>query len=200
MKNHTNASLTCSTREAAEALGISVRTAQLWVEDGRLQAWKTPGGHRRILRTSVDQLIGQQQEAAFSSKSGITIHILDSDQVHREALRARLLDSFPGTLITLSGNAFEGLLKMGEHTPDVLITDLDVIGIDNFRMFNTVDRSPLLHSMLVIVRSTDQAALLAAAKRLPPDFSLLAKQESPDELLRLLRAYVQGRQNNRRSA
>lgn len=200
MKNHTNASLTCSTREAAEALGISVRTAQLWVEDGRLQAWKTPGGHRRILRTSVDQLVDQQQDAAHCSKPGITIHILDSDLLQREALRSSLLEHFPGTLITLSANAFEGLLKMGEQTPDVLITDLDVVGIDNFRMLNTVDRSPLLHSMLVIVRSTDQAALLAAAKRLPAEFSLLAKQDRMEELLRLLRAYIQGRQTNRRNS
>ena len=44
----------CTTREAAEALGICVRTAQLWVEQGRLRAWKTPGGHRRILRESVN--------------------------------------------------------------------------------------------------------------------------------------------------
>ncbi|WP_434089560.1 MerR family transcriptional regulator [Neopusillimonas aromaticivorans] len=37
-----------STREAADRLGVSVRTVQLWVESGVLDAWKTPGGHRRI--------------------------------------------------------------------------------------------------------------------------------------------------------
>gem|GEM_PF-6334869 len=29
----------CTTREAAQLLGISLRTAQLWVENGQLDAW-----------------------------------------------------------------------------------------------------------------------------------------------------------------
>ena len=32
----------CTTREAADLLGVSVGTTQLWVENGLLAAWKTP--------------------------------------------------------------------------------------------------------------------------------------------------------------
>ena len=46
----------CTTREAAKILGTSLRTIQLWVESGILQAWKTPGGHRRVTRESMQQL------------------------------------------------------------------------------------------------------------------------------------------------
>ncbi|TXI19169.1 MAG: DNA-binding protein, partial [Roseateles sp.] len=53
---------TCSTTEAAQRLGMAVRSVQLMVDRGELQAWKTPGGHRRILRASVD--------AWLSSRSG----------------------------------------------------------------------------------------------------------------------------------
>ena len=45
---------TCSTTEAARRLGMAVRSVQLMVDRGELQAWKTPGGHRRILRSSLD--------------------------------------------------------------------------------------------------------------------------------------------------
>jgi excisionase family DNA binding protein len=45
----------CSTLEAARRLGLAVRSVQMMVDRGELQAWKTPGGHRRILRASVDQ-------------------------------------------------------------------------------------------------------------------------------------------------
>lgn|GEM_PF-2781926 len=48
---------TCTTRQAAEALGVALRTAQLWTESGRLRAWKTEGGHRRILVSSVMELL-----------------------------------------------------------------------------------------------------------------------------------------------
>ena len=46
-----------STREAADLLGVSLRTVQLWTEAGVLKAWKTAGGHRRINRDSVMQLL-----------------------------------------------------------------------------------------------------------------------------------------------
>lgn len=47
----------CTTREAAKMLGMSVRTAQIWVENGTLLAWKTGGGHRRISIESVQRVI-----------------------------------------------------------------------------------------------------------------------------------------------
>ncbi|HRD94950.1 MAG TPA: helix-turn-helix domain-containing protein, partial [Rubrivivax sp.] len=36
-------------------LGMAVRSVQLMVDRGELEAWKTPGGHRRISRSSVDR-------------------------------------------------------------------------------------------------------------------------------------------------
>lgn len=47
----------CTTRRAAELLGVSLRTAQLWSESGVLEAWKTEGGHRRISLESVKRLL-----------------------------------------------------------------------------------------------------------------------------------------------
>lgn len=46
---------TYTTREVARMLGMAVRSVQLMVDRGELQAWKTPGGHRRIDRGSVER-------------------------------------------------------------------------------------------------------------------------------------------------
>ena len=53
----------CTTREAADLLGVSIRTAQLWSENGLLAAWKTAGGHRRITRDSIEHLLGRPDNA-----------------------------------------------------------------------------------------------------------------------------------------
>ena len=42
-----------STRKAAEKLGLSLGTVQKMVETGALSAWKTAGGHRRVIASSV---------------------------------------------------------------------------------------------------------------------------------------------------
>jgi excisionase family DNA binding protein len=46
---------TYTTREVALMLGMAVRSVQLMVDRGDLDAWKTPGGHRRISRQSVER-------------------------------------------------------------------------------------------------------------------------------------------------
>jgi excisionase family DNA binding protein len=51
-----------TTREAAEALGVAVRTVQLWVEAGVLTAWKTAGGHRRIPRAALEELLVERNK------------------------------------------------------------------------------------------------------------------------------------------
>lgn len=51
----------CSTSEVALQLGMAVRSVQLMVDRGELEAWKTPGGHRRILRGSVDRWLAQRR-------------------------------------------------------------------------------------------------------------------------------------------
>lgn len=43
----------CTTRKAAEILGVSLRTIQVWVDRGVLDAWRTAGGHRRVSLESV---------------------------------------------------------------------------------------------------------------------------------------------------
>lgn len=53
----------CSTLEVARQLGMAVRSVQLMVDRGELEAWKTPGGHRRILRVSVDRWLAQRRGA-----------------------------------------------------------------------------------------------------------------------------------------
>lgn len=57
----------CTTRQAAERLGVSHRTVQMWVENGALQAWKTAGGHRRITLDSVERLLDERRAALAGS-------------------------------------------------------------------------------------------------------------------------------------
>ncbi|MET0983143.1 MAG: GAF domain-containing protein [Telluria sp.] len=49
-----------TTRKAARLLGIAVSTAQQWIENGVLRAWKTPGGHRRVRLSDVSALLRER--------------------------------------------------------------------------------------------------------------------------------------------
>ncbi|QYF95231.1 GAF domain-containing protein [Massilia sp. PAMC28688] len=45
-----------TTRQAAHYLGVSVSTAQLWMESGAIASWKTPGGHRRCRLSEIERV------------------------------------------------------------------------------------------------------------------------------------------------
>jgi len=68
-----------STIEAAKLLGVSVRTVQLWVENGSLEAWKTAGGHRRIVAKSVDDYIRANQTSAPDSSNKMRVLVVEDN-------------------------------------------------------------------------------------------------------------------------
>jgi excisionase family DNA binding protein len=61
-----------STIEVAKMLGMAVRSVQLMVDRGDLEAWKTPGGHRRISRASVERWIEARRRPLSGASAGTT--------------------------------------------------------------------------------------------------------------------------------
>jgi excisionase family DNA binding protein len=46
-----------TTSEAARLLGVATSTVQLWMENGAIRSWKTPGGHRRTRLGDIASLL-----------------------------------------------------------------------------------------------------------------------------------------------
>lgn len=200
MKTNTATPPTCSTSEAARVLGISVRAAQLWVENGLLQAWKTPGGHRRILCSSLERVVEQQNQAGDQGQATLSILIIEANADERENLKEALLAHFPASQINVSASAFDSLLRIGQQTPDILIADLGVVGLDASPTAEfTIGNAPL-SGTLIIALAPEPSKLPAVRQRLPPEFTVLSKPVAIAELHSLIRAFIQGRLTSRRLA
>lgn len=132
-----------TTRQAGEALGVAVRTVQLWVESGVLPAWRTAGGHRRIARSAVERLmaerarvIAQPAQAAVPAALHLLLVEDDPDLLRLFTLVVEGWD-FPVQLSTAT-NGFEGLLRIGQLRPDMVVTDLNMPGMDGFQMLRSL--------------------------------------------------------------
>lgn len=146
-----------STREAANLLGISLRTAQLWVESGVLLAWKTSGGHRRILRKSVDALLAERVRqsggsisSTASSKAGLKVVVVEDDQDLLRLIELTLSDLPQNIDVRSAKDGFAGLVLIGQFLPDLVIADLNMPGMDGFRMINSLVGSEFAPAKIIV--------------------------------------------------
>lgn len=174
----------CTTTEAATQLGVSVGTVQLWVESGLLQAWKTAGGHRRVLRDSVEGLLHKrpahpsQTAQTLEPVSGprrLRIMVVEDDPSLLRLYETKIAQWPMPTAVTLIDNAISALLEMGRGGPDLLISDLHMPGMDGFAMLRILHKSPeLAHTAIVVVSGLD-AQEINARGGVPQGVEVLAK-------------------------
>ena len=168
----------CTTREAAKRLGVSLRTAQLWSESGVLQAWKTEGGHRRISLASVE--LARERSRARGAKEPpamgqLKVLVVEDDNVLLKLYRMRLTSwGMPIAVLTAS-NGYEALVLTGRESPDLMITDLGMEGIDGFQMVRTLMNSPFKDGMEIVVVSGLEQSVIDARGGLPAGVAVYAK-------------------------
>jgi excisionase family DNA binding protein len=189
-------------------LGVSVGTVQLWSESGLLQAWKTAGGHRRVIRESVERLLHKApatavREAAVE-RSGKAMQsvgrrlqvLVVEDDVNLLRLYETRIASWPmAPQVTVAHNAFAALLIMGRTCSDLLITDLRMPGIDGFVMLNALQNAPESSSARIVVVTGMDRSEVEARGGLPPDIEILAKPVPFDRLQQIAAEVVSGWQS-----
>jgi excisionase family DNA binding protein len=171
----------CTTREAAEMLGVSLRTAQLWVESGLLDAWKTDGGHRRIHRESVQRLL--QGEPKPSPANAVQAHqserlkilVVEDDSVLLKLYKTVIGNwNLPLDVIT-AGNGVDGLIRIGRDAPDLMITDLAMPGLDGIQLIHNLVATSYREGMEIIVVSGLDPADIDARGGLPKGIAVFPK-------------------------
>lgn len=186
---------TLSTREAATILGVSMQTVQRWVDLGQLQAWKTLGGHRRIERSSVDQLLLARPshparapvQPAASGEANVKVIVVDDDPSDLRLLANVCRHALPGAVIEPFSDGFDALLAIGQSTPDVLVTDVMMPNLNAFEMLARLMRSPELCPPLVVATSSYTREELAAFGQLPESVRFVQKASVAVALTELLR-------------
>jgi len=191
--------LTCTTREAAEALGISVRTTQLWVESGQLRAWKTPGGHRRILWESVNEQLQQREEECGSSLERFDVLIVEDDRIQRIILQSKIQEIGTEINVRTAYNGVEGLIKIGERQPQVLVTDLLMPGLDGFHLLKILTSSPVVRPIQIIAATGLTEAEINAQGGVPERVAVFHKPVQIPLFVAMVRAHYDGWSQQRRA-
>ena len=187
----------CTTREAARMLGISLSTAQLWVDSGLLQGWKTDGGHRRIERASIERLLAGSPAATPSAaradrhasvatgRRPFRILVVDDQEDLLKLYRINLGKWPLQPRVITASSAFEAMIKIVSEKPDMMIADLFMPDVDGIRMLRTIRAEPQHKDLPIVVATGLSPFDIAAHGDLPAGIPIFQKPV-PFEKLRQL--------------
>jgi excisionase family DNA binding protein len=135
-------------------LGFSVSTVQKLVEAGVLEAWRTSGGHRRILLSSIERELGKAREVATrAAPRPLRLMIVEDNRVASAAYAAMIRQWGGRVEVTMAADGAQALLMLASVRPDVLITDLAMGPIDGALLLKTLRSQPIWADLRVVVVS-----------------------------------------------
>lgn len=160
-------------------LGMAVRSVQLMVDRGELDAWKTPGGHRRISADSVHRwmasrqgkgaggslvtplaapMAGSDSRPALPAAARKPCVLLIEDSKHYQNLVSLLMRQIlPDVSLEVADDGIAGLAMAGQLQPDVLIVDILLPGIDGATLIMSLRSHPQFsHSRLIVITSLEE--------------------------------------------
>ena len=147
----------CTTVEAARLLGLAVRSVQSMVDRGELDAWKTPGGHRRISRASVERWLTARRLPETPLADASAQVLLIEDSVHCQNLVSLLMrERFADLQLHTASDGITGLAMYGALRPDLLIVDIVLPGIDGVALLTALRSQPqFAQSRLLVLTGLD---------------------------------------------
>ena len=131
-------------------LEVSPAAIKKWIQQGKLAAFRTPGGHFRILADEFERF---QKTHGFGTGTGDPLRVLvvDDQRDVADVIVASLSAFYPRARMETAANGFEGLLKVGTFRPDVLLLDLSMPGMDGFEVCRQIKRDPVIRDTKVVV-------------------------------------------------
>lgn len=168
-----------TTSDVAKALGVTVRSVQLWVEQGALEGWKTPGGHRRITRASFEKFNANISPAAQKTLSQLKVVVVE-DSLAMQKLYRMTIESWQLPIdLKFVSNGCEGIIYVSQHMPDLLITDLKMPEMDGFAMLKSLREVDAFSKMAIVVVTGMQPQEIEEKGGLPAGVRLYGKSPVP---------------------
>lgn len=142
--------------KASKHCQVSSKTIINWIDAGHINAYRTPGGHRRIKKSDLE---------AFMRKQGIPIPdmeeennrkkilVVDDDPIIVESIVLSLEEDEHDYEVISASDGFEAGLQVNHFKPDLLILDIMMPDIKGYEVCEKVKNTPETRGTKIIVLS-----------------------------------------------
>lgn len=126
-----------TSHEVGTLLQVNPSSVNKWVKDGHIEAFRTPGGHRRIRAADVVRFLNTHQMPVPASLKGLTkrrLLVTDDDQAQLDALIRAFKPYEAFVEVRGANNGIEALLQIGSFRPQLVVLDVVMPEIDGFEV------------------------------------------------------------------
>ncbi len=183
-----------TTKQAAQRLGVSVTTVQKMVIQGEIEAWMTPGGHRRISGSTIEKILAAKSPAlSIAAQPGVPAQRLRVLLAEDDPIQVQFFKSIIGRCtflvdLTVATDASMALIQLERQRPDVLVTDLMMSPFDGFHLMAALEKETAYHGIDVLILSVLNCTEAESLGRLPEWVTYFQKPINPDRMLGYLDA------------
>jgi excisionase family DNA binding protein len=115
---------------------VTINAVKKWIASGKLLAFRTPGGHFRVNRADfmsfLDKYKLEIKEEVFPARHKVLI--IDDEHDVVEFVKGALESMGGGYLIETAGDGYEGLIKVGDFKPELMVLDIRMPKLDGFEV------------------------------------------------------------------
>ncbi len=131
-----------TTFEAAKLCHVSPLSIINWVNAGRIVAFRTPGGHRRIRREDLARFMRENgiplPEELRDGSGRSRVLVVDDEASIRDIFAESLSHRSAPFDVMTAADGFEAGRLVATFRPDVVLLDLRMPGLDGFQVCRTI--------------------------------------------------------------
>ncbi|OVE77937.1 hypothetical protein BVX98_01680 [bacterium F11] len=151
---------TFTTHDISQICDVFMSTVAHWIDEGKLKAFRTPGGHRRVSRTDLIDFLSTYNipipDTLILKKK---ILIVNNDPHLTKSITHSLKKKDPNAIIQTAPDGFEAGKTFATFSPDVVLLDVVRPGLDGLQVCRDIRRDPRTTniSILILAKVDDKA-------------------------------------------
>ncbi|NLW87899.1 MAG: response regulator [Planctomycetes bacterium] len=149
-----------STFAIAQMLHVDPGSVANWVDQGLLKAYRTPGGHRRIMTADLLSFLKSHNMPVPPEvvKTPVRVMIVDDDPEVAKVIAQAIAVAHPDYEVTEVHDGFKAGAIAATKTPDVVILDLKMPGMDGYEVCRHIKSHHLMGKAQVIAMTAFPSA------------------------------------------
>ena len=138
---------------------VNIRTVIRWIETGKLKAYSTPGGHRRVKWSDLVNFLSQNQmpiPRELEEAKRRKVLVVDNEKQFIEKV-TKALGKVPDIEVKTTASGFDTGALVAEWLPDLILLNFIIPELDSFDITKKIRSNPRFKKIpiIAVTSSTD---------------------------------------------